>query len=60
MEEGCAAPEQDIMHPRVLMEVVEQVSEMLTDILKSSLELGQVLEDWRGENVTPLFKKGSR
>ena len=48
------------MHPRVLMEVAEQVSEMLTDIFNSSLESGQVPEDWRVVNVTPLFNKGSR
>ena len=51
------------MHPIVLMEVADQVSEMLTDIFNSSLESGQVhhnLKDWRVANVTPLFKKGSR
>ena len=48
------------MHPRVLREVAEQVSEMLTDIFNSTLESGQVPEDWRVANVTPLFKKGSR
>ena len=42
------------------MEVTEQVSEFFTHIFKSSLESGQVMEDWRGANVTPLFKKGSR
>ena len=30
------------------------------DILNSSLESGQVPEDWRVANVTTLFKKGSR
>ncbi len=50
----------DSMQPRVLMEIAEQVSEMLTDIFNSSLESGQVPEDWRVANVTPLFKKGSR
>ena len=48
------------MHLRVLTEVAEQVSEILTDIFNSSLESGQGLEDWRVANVTPLFKKGSR
>ena len=38
------------------MEVAEQVSEMLTDIFNSSLESGQVPEDWREANVIPLFK----
>ena len=54
------APGPDNIQPRVLMEVAEQVSEMLMDIFNSSLESGQVPEDWRGVNVTPLFKKGFR
>ena len=47
------------MHPRVLREVTEWISKMLTDIFISSLESGQVPEDWRVANVTPLLKKGS-
>ena len=54
------APGPDNMYPRVLMEVAEQVSEMLTDIFNSSLESGQVPEDLRVANVTTLLKKGSR
>ena len=49
-----------IYHQRELRQVAEQVSEMLTYIFKSSLESGQVLEDWRGANVILLLKKGSR
>ena len=48
------------MHLRILREVAEQVSEILTDIFKISLESGQVPEAWRVTNVTPLFKKKSR
>ena len=48
------------MHPRVVREVAEQVSEMLTDIFNSSLESRQVPEDWRVANILPLFKKGCR
>ena len=54
------APCPDSMHLRVVMEVPEQVSEILTDIFNSSLESGQVPEDWRVANFTPRFKKGSR
>ena len=50
------APGPDNMHRRV----AEQVSEMLMDILNSSLESEQVPEDWRAANITPLFKKVSR
>ena len=54
------APGPDNMHPRVLMEVAEQVSEMLTGIFNGSLESGQVPGGQRVANVTPLFKKRSR
>ena len=50
------APGTDNMHQRVLREVAAQVSEILTDIFNSLLESGQVPEDWRVANVTPLFK----
>ena len=40
--------------------MAEQVSEILTDFFNSSLESGQVPEDWRVVSVTPSFKKGSR
>ena len=48
------------LHLRVLRETADQVSEMLMDIFNSSLESGQVPEQWRIANVKPLFKKGSR
>ena len=53
------APESDDIHPRVLIEVIERRSEILTHISDRSLELGQVSVDWRIANGT-LFKKGSR
>ena len=60
IEEKIRLRGQDNIHLRGLMEAAEQVSEMLTDIFNSSLQSGQVPEDWRVANVTPLFKKGSR
>ena len=47
------APGPDNIQLRVLREVAEQESEMFTDIFKTSLESGQVPEDWRAANVTP-------
>ena len=44
------APGPDSMYPRVLREVAEQVSEILTDSFKSFLESGQEPEDWRVTN----------
>ena len=33
---------------------------VLADIFNSPLESGQLPEDWRVANVTPLLEKGSR
>ena len=49
------APGPDNMHPRVLMEVAEQVSEMIMDIFNSSLESEQELEDWRGAKCNTII-----
>ena len=45
------APGPDNMQPRVLREVAEKVSEMLTDIFNSSLESGQVPEIRKCNNI---------
>ena len=55
LREDKAPGPDNYMQLRVLMEVAEQVSEMLTDIFNSSFESGQVPEDWRVANVTPLL-----
>jgi len=46
----------DGKHPRVLREL----SRPLSVIFAQSWRLGQVLEDWRKENVTPVFKTGEK
>ena len=51
------APSTDNMKPRVLVEVAEQVSEMLTDFFNSSLESGQVPEDWRVANGNTIISE---
>ncbi|XP_064902696.1 LOW QUALITY PROTEIN: uncharacterized protein LOC135577346 [Columba livia] len=50
----------DGMHPRVLRELAEVVAEPLPIIFAKSWETGEVPEDWRKANVTPVFKKGKK
>ena len=50
----------DGVHPRVLRELVEVVAEPLSIIFERSWTTGEVPEDWRIANVTPVFKKGKR
>ena len=51
---------QDEIHPRVLRELEEVIAELLSIIYQHSLLTGEVPEDWRLANVTPIYKKGCR
>ena len=50
----------DEIHPRVLRELVEEIAKLLSIIYQRSLLTGEVPEDWRLANVTPIYKKGCR
>ena len=46
--------------PKLLNEIVEQISRPLAKVFNMSLEEGIVPSEWKKANITPLFKKGSR
>jgi len=48
------------MHPRVLRELADVVAEPLSIIFERSWRTGEMPEDWRKANVTPVFKKGKK
>ena len=50
----------DEIHLRVLREPAEVIAEPLSIICQRSLLTGEVSEDWRLANVTPIYKKGCR
>ncbi|KGL88429.1 hypothetical protein N301_14627, partial [Charadrius vociferus] len=50
----------DGMHPRVLRELGEVIAGPLSIIFERSWRTGEVPEDWRIANVTPVFKKGRK
>ena len=50
----------DGMHPRVLRELADIIAEPLSVIFERSWRTGEVPEDWRKANVTPIFKKGKK
>ena len=48
----------DEITPMVLKTLATEIAPILTRIFKSSIETGEVPEDWRTANVAPVFKKG--
>ena len=54
------SPGVDGIPPKLLKEIVEQISTPLANCFNLSLEEGIVPSEWKEANITPLFKKGSR
>ena len=54
------SPGIDGIPPKLLKEIVEQISTPLAKVFNLSLEEGIVPSEWKEANITPLFKKGSR
>ena len=50
----------DNLHPKLLLETLEEIKEPLTEIFKKSLQEGAVPNDWKLANIVPLHKKGSK
>ncbi|KAF1451556.1 putative RNA-directed DNA polymerase from transposon X-element, partial [Spheniscus demersus] len=48
----------DGIHPRVLRELAEELAKPLSIIYQQSWLTGEVPDDWRLANVTPIYKKG--
>ena len=54
------SPGVDGIPPKLLKEIVEQISTPLAKWFNLSLEEGIVPSERKEANITPLFKKGSR
>ncbi|KAF1442156.1 hypothetical protein FQV24_0000798, partial [Spheniscus mendiculus] len=50
----------DGIHPRVLRELAEELAKPLSIIYQQSWLTGEVPDDWRLTNVTPIYKKGRK
>ena len=54
------SPGVDGIPPKLLLEIVEQISIPLATVFNLSLDEGIVPLEWKDSNIIPLFKKGSR
>jgi len=50
----------DGIHPRVLRELAEELAKPLSIIYQQPWLTGEVPDDWRIVNVTPIYKKGQK
>ncbi|KFW61344.1 hypothetical protein AS28_07441, partial [Pygoscelis adeliae] len=50
----------DGIHLRVLRELAEEIAKLLSIFYQQSWLTGEVPDDWRLANVTPLYKKGRK
>lgn len=50
----------DNIRPRVLKELANELAPILTIIFNRSINTGEVPQNWRSANVSPVYKKGER
>ena len=50
----------DSIHEKLIKELEKEIAPHFCDIYKASLEQKRAVSDWKLQNITPLFKKGSK
>ena len=54
------SPGPDNIHPMLITETKDVIKHHLLKIFQKSVHLGEIPQEWKTANVTPIFKKGSR
>ena len=50
----------DLIHPRILKELANEISHVLCHLFQQSLSHGVIPDDWKTANICPLYKKNER
>ncbi|RMC18978.1 hypothetical protein DUI87_03577 [Hirundo rustica rustica] len=50
----------DGIHPKVMKELTDELAKLLSILYQQSWLTGEVPDDWKLANVTPIHKKGGR
>jgi len=50
----------DVIHPRVVRELAEELAKPLSIIYQQSCLTGEVPDDWTIASVTPIYKKAQK
>ena len=50
----------DELHPRLLFELVDELSKPIAFLLNNTIRQGVIPRDWKRANVSPIYKKGAR
>ena len=47
----------DELHPRLLLELVDELSKPIASLLNNTTRLGVIPREWRRSNVSPIYKQ---
>ena len=50
----------DLIHPRLLIELADQIAEPITVLFNKTVQSGILPTDWKRAFISPIYKKGSR
>ena len=57
---SCKSSGPDGFHPRIIKETIDSCTTHFRNIYKASLEQRKAVSDWKLQNISPIFKKGSK
>ena len=54
------SPDPDLIHPKILWEIRDEIVHPLQIIFETSFRLGILPQDWRSANITAIHKRATK